>query len=483
MVVKFFSNKKGGSVKALDYLLNEREKNGTARVLVGDEKLTRNIINSISFKHKVCVGCLSFEEQNINEDLKYKIMEDFEKHLLPSLDSDQYNILWVEHVDKGRLELNFVIPKIELTRKIALNPFYHKQDLSRVDTWQNLTNITYGFTNPKDPAKQRTLQGASKEISLQKDYEALDVTLHELVKSGQIQNRDQMIELLNQNQIFVNRVGSDYISLKLPDSKKQRRYKGGIYCEEFTSIAEFERICQRTEQRIEQHHTRDPQSEIKFYGDKLNEYTKSKAEYIQSKYSRRVESKEQISVGDNRSNKSNIIDFKHDILFYFAKSNAKFTNLASTFKFTVHTRKQKIFKSTDQRTNRKSRQINNIYKNQGLKDDRIATTIKPRATYKREINYKAYRESRKTRKRVYQQIIGDTENLRVKFGEYCGEERRVKQSIISKIGVIGKIIAKLASELKSKIENMKIRESIKVEKLDLLNETVNESDKKVRRKK
>ena len=119
MVVKFFSNKKGGSVKALDYLFNEREKNGTARVLVGDEQLTRNIINSISFKHKVCVGCLSFEEEN----LKYKIMEDFEKHLLPSLESDQYNILWVEHTDKGRLELNFVIPKIELTRKIALNPF------------------------------------------------------------------------------------------------------------------------------------------------------------------------------------------------------------------------------------------------------------------------------------------------------------------------------------------------------------------------
>ena len=46
MVVKFFSNKKGGSVKALDYLLNEREKDGTARVLSGDEQLTRNIINS-----------------------------------------------------------------------------------------------------------------------------------------------------------------------------------------------------------------------------------------------------------------------------------------------------------------------------------------------------------------------------------------------------------------------------------------------------
>ena len=257
MVVKFFSNKKGGSVKALDYLLNEREKDGTARVLAGDEQLTRNIINSISFTHKVCVGCLSFEEKNIDEDLKYKIMSDFEKNLLPSLESDQYNILWVEHTDKNRLELNFVIPKIELTRKIALNPFYHKQDLSRVDVWQNLTNLTYGFSDPKDPSKQRTLQGASKKISLQKDYEKLDETLHDLVKNGQIKNRDQMIELLNENGIFVNRTGADYISVKLPDSKKARRYKGGIYCEEFRSIGEFEKISKRTEQRIDAYNRRD----------------------------------------------------------------------------------------------------------------------------------------------------------------------------------------------------------------------------------
>ena len=31
MVVKFFGNKKGGSSKAIDYLLNEREAQGTAK--------------------------------------------------------------------------------------------------------------------------------------------------------------------------------------------------------------------------------------------------------------------------------------------------------------------------------------------------------------------------------------------------------------------------------------------------------------------
>lgn len=483
MVVKFFSNKKGGSVKALDYLLNHREKDGTARVLIGDEQLTRNIINSISFKHKVCVGCLSFEEENIDEDLKYKIMEDFEKHLLPSLELDQYNILWVEHVDKGRLELNFVIPKIELTRKIALNPFYHKQDLSRVDVWQNLTNLTYGFTDPKDPAKQRTLQGASKKISLQKDYEQLDVTLHELVKSGQIKNRDQMIELLNQNQIFVNRVGSDYISIKLPDSKKARRYKGGIYSEEFRSIGEFENISKRTERRVDEFNRRDTQSEIRFNRDKLNEYTQRKSKYIQSKYPRRVESKKQIPVDNNGSIKSNSVDYNNDILFYFAKSNQRFTSLANSFRYAIYPRESEVHQSSNKRSSTKPRQINNIYQNKGVKSDSIGATIKSGIVKSREAEYRAYKKAEKTRNGIYQQIVGDAESLRVKLREYSEQQYRNKQSIFKKIGALGRIIAKLTSELKSKIENMTRKEPIKVEKLDLLNETVNESDKKIRRKK
>ena len=82
MVVKFFANKKGGSSKAIDYLLNERREQGTARLLKGDEQLTRDIIKDINYKQKTTVGCLSFEEQDISEELKQKLMEDFEKMLL-----------------------------------------------------------------------------------------------------------------------------------------------------------------------------------------------------------------------------------------------------------------------------------------------------------------------------------------------------------------------------------------------------------------
>ncbi|OCS02378.1 relaxase/mobilization nuclease domain protein, partial [Campylobacter fetus subsp. testudinum] len=70
MLVKFFASKSGGGVGSINYLLDKRVNQGTAKILQGDENLTRDLINSMSQKHKTCVGCLSFEENNIDENSK-----------------------------------------------------------------------------------------------------------------------------------------------------------------------------------------------------------------------------------------------------------------------------------------------------------------------------------------------------------------------------------------------------------------------------
>ena len=177
MVVKFFGNTKGGSGASIDYLLNEREEQKTARTLQGDPKLTKELIRSIERKQKVCVGCLSFEEKNIPEADKYKLMNEFEKTLLPDMQG-RYNILWVEHTDKGRLELNFVIPRIDLATGKGLSPYYHYADAKGMRLFQQVHNLENGLSNPQDPSKERTLQGASKKIELQRDYEQLYTLLH-----------------------------------------------------------------------------------------------------------------------------------------------------------------------------------------------------------------------------------------------------------------------------------------------------------------
>lgn len=283
MVVKFFSNKKGGSSKAVNYLLNEREQQGTARVLQGDPDLTRQIINSMDFKQKTTVGCLSFEEQNISEEMKYQLMKDFENHLLPGM-QDRYNILWVEHTDKGRLELNFVIPKIDLETQKSLNPYYHKADLPRVEKWQDLQNLKYNYSSPKDPSKARTLQTDTKQIGLSKDYEQLDKLLHNLTEQGQLKNREHLIELLQSNSIEVTRKGKDYLSIKLPDSKKAKKFKGSIYDEKFTSIGAVREISSRAREEVKQYNSRDTQRELERLNADLKSYTQTKEREYREKY-------------------------------------------------------------------------------------------------------------------------------------------------------------------------------------------------------
>ncbi len=240
MLVKFWGINQGGGDGdgSVNYLLNERVKQGTAKVLKGDANLTKSLLLSLTQKHKACVGCLSFEESNIDESLKYELMESFENALLTQEMQGRYNILWVEHTDKGRLELNFVIPKIDLGRQKAFNPYYHKVDLKRIDTWQNVVNLKYTFTNPKDTEKQqisnyhntKTPQGKA----IFKNYKELDNYLYNAVTQGLLNSRAEIIELLQASNYEITRQGKDYISVKLPNQQKAKRLKGIIYDERFT---------------------------------------------------------------------------------------------------------------------------------------------------------------------------------------------------------------------------------------------------------
>lgn len=287
MVVKFFSTKKGGGNASINYLLNkERVNNGTAQILKGDEKLTRALINSMTQKHKTCVGCLSFEEPNLSDEIKKELMADFENMLLTPEMKGRYNILWIQHTDKGRLELNFVIPKIDLESKKSFNPYFHKADYTRKDLWTDYVNLKHNFTNPKDPSKQNTIQGSKKEYELIKDYEKLDKFLHEQVSKGNINSRAEMVYLLQDNGISVNRQGKDYISVKLPDSKKAKRFKGGIYDEQFRSITELREITAREKERARAYNKQNSTDELREIKSRLDSHIQSKAEFYAREHKR-----------------------------------------------------------------------------------------------------------------------------------------------------------------------------------------------------
>ena len=255
MLVKFFKTKNGGSIAGINYLLNHRVKDNTAFVLKGSEVITRQIVSNMTKKQKLCIGCLSFEEADIDLDVKQKVIDEFETLLLGRY-KERFNILWVQHIDKGRLELNFAIPKINLESGMAFNPYYDKVDRALIDTWQNYVNLKFGFSNPKDPAKAHMLQGSKKELRLIKDYMELEKILTEKFINQEFSCRDDILKALNDSRIEITRISKDYISVKLPGTKKARRFKGDMFGEEFRNIKSMEQLRNKTETRAAEFRSR-----------------------------------------------------------------------------------------------------------------------------------------------------------------------------------------------------------------------------------
>ena len=286
MLVKFLPTYTGGGLGSINYLLNERKAAGTARVVKGDENLTRAIIKGIDFKQKTCFGVLSFEEKHdfLTEEQKLKIIKDFERALLGDYMLDRVNVLWVEHSDKnGRLELNFLIPKIDMSTGKSFNPYLAKFDQHRIDLIKRIINDEYNLSSPDDPAKEQT-SASKKNIGHYQNLEELDKKLHDLAKEGYIKNRDHMIELLMQSGIEVTRSTKKSITVVLPNQKTKNRLKGGIYDANFTGAQGLGELGQSSSRRIREFHNRNPQEELKGNRQKLEELIRKRNKFNRQKF-------------------------------------------------------------------------------------------------------------------------------------------------------------------------------------------------------
>ncbi|MCQ2861377.1 relaxase/mobilization nuclease domain-containing protein [Helicobacter pylori] len=310
MLVKFWGINQGGGDGdgSVNYLLNERVKQGTAKVLKGDANLTKNLLISLTQKHKACVGCLSFEELNIDESLKYELMESFENALLTQEMQGRYNILWVEHTDKGRLELNFVIPRIDLITQKAFTPYYHSADITRIDIWKDYINLKHVFTNPKDLEKQHNMQCHNTKTPQGKEllatYEKLDKLIQDNL--GKLFNsRDDIINFLKDNQCEVTRQGKDYISVKLPNEPKAKRLKGFYYHETFRTIADIRNQLSEVRQRESQRERSNSHTTNNNHAELLRE--------LENKLHERIEHKQRYYERLHQADPSNPRDFKEQL--------------------------------------------------------------------------------------------------------------------------------------------------------------------------
>lgn len=235
MIVSFFSRGTGGGRGPVEYLLGKDHDRELAELLRGDALETIALIDSSPYAKKYTSGCLSFEEADLTPELKRQLMDGFEETLFPGMDKNQYNILWVEHRDKGRLELNFVIPNLELTTGRRLQPYFYKADQKRVDAWKTIQNIEQGFSDPDDPARRQALTPA-KDLPASSKAIADDIHagIEAMIGSGQIENRADIVAELEAAGFKIARQTKTFISIENPEEGGRNiRLKGGVYGQDF----------------------------------------------------------------------------------------------------------------------------------------------------------------------------------------------------------------------------------------------------------
>lgn len=282
MIVHFMKNKgKATPRSAINYMLGKDRDREHAKVLKGNPELTVAIAENLKFKHKHTVGVLSFEEKNISEENKKEIMESFEKTLLAGLDKEQYNITWIEHTDKNNLELNFIIPKVELNSGKSMNPYFDGIDRELVDAWKDTINQDYQLTDPNDPLKQQSHVIAK---DLPKDPKRLSNAIGESLilelEQGNIKDRNDVIQHLEALDLEIARVTNNAISIKNPYGKQNIRLKGEFYEKDFRYSREY----RAEKSRAREDYQREQPTRTRETRARLSELTEKKLQFNRNKY-------------------------------------------------------------------------------------------------------------------------------------------------------------------------------------------------------
>lgn len=250
MIVKFHARGVGRGSGPVDYLLGPQRDREGATLDRGDPGLIEALIDSSPYAKKYTSGVLSFQEADLPREDKDKLMDSFERALLPGLDRDQYACLWVEHRDKERLELNFVIPNIELLSGKRLQPYFDRADRPRIDAWKVVVNAQLGLHDPDDPLNKRALMTPSNLPKAKQDAaQAITDGLLSLAAAGELAARGDVVATLKQHGFEVVRETRKSISIADPEGGRNIRLKGALYEQDFRAGQDLRRELEAAGER------------------------------------------------------------------------------------------------------------------------------------------------------------------------------------------------------------------------------------------
>jgi hypothetical protein len=251
MIIGFSKYGHGGSGPALDYLtgylVNGETRATKPEVLRGSPRDVGAIIDSLPFKCRYSSGVLSFAAgDQVTPVMQEEIMDRFEQSVFAGLPADRRSIVWIKHTDKGRTELHFVVPRVDLGTGKSLNiapPTPASRHL--LDTLREAINRRYGFRDPSDPecarkvslpahvaklAAQAKRHGRSARINVR---QSIAERVHAQAEAGVIRSRADVVAYLNGQGFNISRTGLNYLTVVHPETGERVRLKGNVFRQNF----------------------------------------------------------------------------------------------------------------------------------------------------------------------------------------------------------------------------------------------------------
>lgn len=301
MIVEFFKRGTGGSNGPIDYFLGKDRDRENAKLLAGNLEEVAELIDSSPYVKRYTAGCLSFLEDDLSDTKKKNLMAAFEKTLFPGLAPEQYRIVWIEHRDKEyiekneetgkekkqrRLELNFLIPNVEITTGKRLQPFYAKADLNRVDDFKSIVNHKYQLFDPDDPINRRSVKIAKNLPQDKKDFiSAMNTEVALAITEGLVSDRASLKSWMTDIGLEITRITKNQISVKNPNNPDSKAIplKGEFYEQNFRHSEKSAELKREASER----YRREANSRYADCIERYQKLCKSKSEYHLERYAKR----------------------------------------------------------------------------------------------------------------------------------------------------------------------------------------------------
>ncbi|WP_395997632.1 hypothetical protein, partial [Enterococcus faecalis] len=270
--------------KSIEYLLREKNTEQQKDIKILSTTTKQDLINFENYildKNKsnpyVC-GVLSFEEKSISEELKTKLITEFEDILFAGIEQENRPpVMWVEHNDKGRVELNYLTFN-SLQDRRSYTVYLDKRDRGLVNNYSEIINYENNLSSPFEEKENKNTLTNKPKTNIPEDkkqfIENINTEIMALIINEELENRDQTIKHIeNMKGVKINRIRKNQISIKsdLFDDDKPIVLKGDIY-EEGRDYSDYRK-------EFNPKPTRDPE----FVREKLTELKRTFAERIEKR--------------------------------------------------------------------------------------------------------------------------------------------------------------------------------------------------------